>query len=136
MGRHRSDVSPGSERTQVCKLCRQSSSLIADYLGLCVRCIRERSERALVIADEAHAQARCLFDLPECPPRAEGGRRCGSCVQDCVIDEGQRGFCGVRHVHEGELRYLAGTADRGLLYWYRDALPTNCVAEPVCAGHT
>lgn len=29
----------------------------------------------------------------------------------------------------------AGRPDRGLLHWYRDPLPTNCVADWVCSGH-
>jgi pyruvate formate lyase activating enzyme len=36
--------------------------------------------------------------------------------------------CGGRFVH------LAGTASRGLLHWYFDPLPTNCVADWVCSG--
>jgi pyruvate formate lyase activating enzyme len=121
---------------QVCQVCGGRSPLIAGQLGVCILCIRERSEEALVVADGAHAAARRLFDLPERPPRAEDGRRCGLCVQDCVIGEGQRGFCGLREVRDGRLRHLAGTPHRGLLHWYRDGLPTNCVADPVCAGHT
>jgi pyruvate formate lyase activating enzyme len=76
-----------------------------------------------------------MFGLPERAPRATDGRRCGLCVQDCVIGEGQRGFCGLREVREGELHHLAGTAQGGLLHWYRDPLPTNCVADPFCTGH-
>jgi pyruvate formate lyase activating enzyme len=120
---------------QVCRLCGTRSRLIAAWLGVCLNCIRERPEEALAIAGGAHAAARRLFDLPERPPRAEDGRRCGLCVQDCVIGEGERGFCGLREVRDGRLRHLAGTPDRGLLHWYRDNLPTNCVADPVCAGH-
>ena len=30
--------------------------------------------------------------------------------------------------------HLAGTPQRGVLEWYRDPLPTNCVADWVCAG--
>lgn len=89
----------------------------------------------MAVADEAHAAARDLFDLPRRPPRAEGGQRCGLCVRNCVIGEEGRGFCGMREVRDGRLRHLAGTPSRGLLHWYRDPLPTNCVADPVCAGH-
>jgi pyruvate formate lyase activating enzyme len=120
---------------QVCRVCGERSPLIAAQLGLCLACIRGRSEEALIVADEAHAAARRLFDLPERPPRAQAGRRCGSCVQDCAIGEGQRGYCGLREVRNGKLHYLAGPPGRGLLHWYRDNLPTNCVADPVCAGH-
>ncbi|HEY67798.1 MAG TPA: radical SAM protein [Thermoflexia bacterium] len=121
---------------QVCKLCGARSHLIAAHLGVCLACIRSRPQEALEIADAAHAAARRLFGLPERPPRTEEGRRCGLCAQDCVIGEGERGFCGLREVRDGKLRHLAGTPDRGLLHWYRDPLPTNCVADPFCAGHT
>jgi pyruvate formate lyase activating enzyme len=120
---------------QVCRVCGKRSALIAAQLGLCLACIRERPEEALAVANEAHAAARRLFDLPERPPRADDGRRCGLCVQDCAIGEGQRGYCGLREVRDGRLHHLAGTPGRGLLHWYRDGLPTNCVADPVCAGH-
>jgi pyruvate formate lyase activating enzyme len=32
------------------------------------------------------------------------------------------------------LIHLAGTADKGVLHWYYDPLPTNCVASWVCPG--
>jgi pyruvate formate lyase activating enzyme len=120
---------------QVCRLCSARSRLIAGQLGVCASCIRDRSQKALALADEAHAVARRLSDLPERPPRAEGGRRCGLCVQGCVIGDGGRGYCGLREVRDGRLRHLAGTPARGLLHWYRDPLPTNCVADPFCSGH-
>ena len=56
------------------------------------------------------------------------------CSNECSIGEGERGFCGLRTVHQGRLVHLAGTPQRGLLHWYRDALPTNCVADWVCEG--
>jgi len=108
---------------------------------VCLDCIRNRPQEALAIAGSAHAAARRLFGLPERPPRTEGGRRCGLCVQGCIIGEGERGYCGLREVsigkpgEPGKLRHLAGTPDRGLLHWYRDPLPTNCVADPFCTGH-
>lgn len=123
---------------QTCTLCGTSSSLVAAQLGMCLDCIHSRPEDALAIADEVHAASRRLFDLPEHPPHSAGGRRCGLCVQDCIIGEGERGYCGLRQVPVGEpgkLRHLAGTPRRGLLHWYRDPLPTNCVADPFCAGH-
>ncbi|MBE9470521.1 MAG: radical SAM protein [Chloroflexi bacterium] len=119
---------------QICILCGACSRLIAAHLGVCLDCIRNRPQEALPVADAAHAAARRLFGLPERPPRAEGGHRCGLCVQDCVIGEGERGYCGLREVQDGKLRHLAGTPARGLLHWYRDSLPTNCVADWVCSG--
>ena len=120
---------------QTCKLCGARSRLIAAQLGVCLDCIRNRPQEALPVADAAHAAARGLFGLPERAPRADEGRRCGLCVQGCVIGEGERGYCGLRQVREGRLHHLAGTPARGLLHWYRDPLPTNCVADPFCAGH-
>jgi pyruvate formate lyase activating enzyme len=40
----------------------------------------------------------------------------------------------LRTVRTGKLVHLAGTPERGLLHWYRDPLPTNCVADWVCEG--
>ncbi len=121
---------------QICVLCGSHSHLIAAHLGVCLECIRSRPREALPVADAAHAASRRLFGLPERPPRTEGGHRCGLCVHTCVIGEGERGYCGIREVQDGKLRHMAGTPDQGLLHWYRDPLPTNCVADPFCVGHT
>jgi pyruvate formate lyase activating enzyme len=51
-----------------------------------------------------------------------------------VIGEGGRGFCGLRTARQGRLVHLVGTPQRGVLEWYRDPLPTNCVADWVCLG--
>jgi pyruvate formate lyase activating enzyme len=50
------------------------------------------------------------------------------------MGEGERGYCGLRTARQGRLVHLAGTPPRGILEWYRDPLPTNCVADWVCAG--
>jgi pyruvate formate lyase activating enzyme len=50
------------------------------------------------------------------------------------MGEAETGYCGLRTVRNGRLVYLAGTPNRGILEWYRDPLPTNCVADWVCAG--
>lgn len=78
--------------------------------------------------------SRIEFDLPVEPPRHDGGVRCVLCSNACVIAEGERGFCGLRIVQDGKLVHLAGTPRHGLLHWYRDPLPTNCVADWVCEG--
>jgi pyruvate formate lyase activating enzyme len=56
------------------------------------------------------------------------------CARECSIGEGERGYCGLRTVRQGRLLHWAGIPARGLLHWYRDALPTNCVADWVCPG--
>jgi pyruvate formate lyase activating enzyme len=120
---------------QRCALCNKASRLVAAHLGLCMDCIRTRWEEAQPLARAAHAASRGEFALPAAPPRADGGVVCLLCGQHCQIAEGERGFCGLRTVREGRLAHLAGTPRRGMLHWYRDPLPTNCVADWVCTGH-
>jgi pyruvate formate lyase activating enzyme len=115
-----------------CTVCGKSHPLLAETLGLCPACAR--TEAGLPQARLAHAASRRLFDLPEAPPRTAGGVQCVLCGCECLIGEGERGFCGLRTVREGKLRHTAGTPRRGLLHWYRDPLPTNCVADWVCRG--
>jgi len=81
-----------------------------------------------------HRESRSEFGLPIRPPRSPGGVRCVLCANECLIGEGERGFCGLRTVRAGKLAHLAGTPARGLVHWYRDPLPTNCVADWVCEG--
>jgi len=90
--------------------------------------------RPLTELETLRRQSRVEFGLPLEPPRSPGGVRCALCANECLIGEGERGFCGLRTVREGRLVHLAGTPARGLLHWYRDPLPTNCVADWVCEG--
>ena len=119
---------------QQCALCGRRSRLIASHLRVCGPCIRERPAEARPLIEAAHRETRRAFDLPERPPHTEGGVRCAICAHECVMGEGEIGYCGLRVARDGRLVHLAGTAERGLLHWYRDPLPTNCVAMWVCAG--
>jgi pyruvate formate lyase activating enzyme len=58
------------------------------------------------------------------------------CSSECQIEEGEKGYCGLRVVRDGRIQHLAGTPGKGVLHWYRDPLPTNCVADWVCSGST
>jgi pyruvate formate lyase activating enzyme len=120
----------------VCHTCGQSSPLTAAFPGVCTVCLRARPVEALAVARIAHAEARREFGLPTEPPRTAGGVRCTLCANECLIGEGEHGYCGLRTVRAGRLVHLAGTPARGVLHWYRDSLPTNCVADWVCPGHT
>jgi pyruvate formate lyase activating enzyme len=117
-----------------CVLCGSQSRLISATLGVCGSCLRARPTEALARTSEAHAASRRAFHLPEAPPQTEAGVACSLCARACRIGEGERGYCGLRTVRRGRLVHLAGNARRGLLRWYRDPLPTNCVADWVCAG--
>lgn len=119
---------------QACALCGSQSRLISQTLGVCKDCIRTRAEECLRIAASVHGETRQAFDLPASPPRTTGGVRCVLCARECQIGEGERGYCGLRTAHSSRLVHLAGTPERGIVHWYRDPLPTNCVADWVCPG--
>jgi len=119
---------------KTCALCGAASGFIAAHLRVCPDCIRHRPQEALAITQTAHVEARRVFGLPVAPPRDTGGIRCGLCSNECIIGENERGYCGLRVARNGRLIHLAGTPTRGLLQWYRDPLPTNCVADWVCEG--
>jgi pyruvate formate lyase activating enzyme len=115
-------------------LCGSTSTPVARTLGVCLACIRQRSNEVEPLVTAAHAAARAPYGLPPSQPRASGGAACRLCANQCVIADGERGYCGLRAAQDGRLRHLAGTPDRGVLHWYRDPLPTNCVADWVCSG--
>lgn len=117
-----------------CRLCKRSSRFISDSLGVCLQCIRNASDEAWEVAVERHRKSRAEFGLPAEPPRAKDGIRCSICMNDCIIPEGGYGYCGLRKNEKGRLVGLS--AHEGKLSWYHDPLPTNCVADWVCAGGT
>lgn len=105
---------------------------MAEALSLCPDCARKKAGHGQ--ARTAHRRSRQLFNLPEAPPRTASGVICPLCANACQIGEGEWGFCGLRTVRNGRLQHIAGTPRRGILHWYRDPLPTNCVADWVCSG--
>ncbi len=118
----------------VCLNCQRSSATISKALGVCTRCIQSDFDAVRDRCAAVHAECRSEFGLPPEPPHAPDGVKCSLCGNECLIGEGQLGFCGVRTVENGRIRHLAGTPSRGLLTWYRDPIPTNCVAEWACEG--
>jgi len=58
------------------------------------------------------------------------------CANDCRIGIGEKGFCGLVYNVEGRLVRMGGTPEKGILEWYYDPLPTNCVAWWFCPGCT
>lgn len=120
--------------TPRCKFCHTQSNEISTTVGICQACLKGGFDEFQAYLQIAHANSRAAFGLPEAPPRQAGGIRCVLCSNECLIGEGERGFCGLRMVRDGKLVHLAGTPGRGLLHWYRDPLPTNCVADWVCEG--
>jgi len=111
-----------------------SSILVSHNLAACVDCIRDRPQEVMPYIRRIQDASRQEFDLPLAPPRAPSGVLCRICANECRIAPGERGFCGLRTNREGQLVHLAGTPRRGILHWYHDPLPTNCVAAWVCEG--
>jgi len=58
------------------------------------------------------------------------------CANDCKIGVGGKGFCGLVFNIDGQLVRMGGTPKKGILEWYYDPLPTNCVAWWFCPGCT
>jgi pyruvate formate lyase activating enzyme len=119
-----------------CLVCREKGLTISNGLGVCLKCIREKPEQALEITRQKHAKSRAVFGLPPEPPRDHDGLRCGTCANDCVIGAGGNGFCGLVCNVDGRLVRYGGTSDKGVLEWYYDGLPTNCVGWWFCPGCT
>jgi pyruvate formate lyase activating enzyme len=97
-------------------------------------CIRWRPQEALDIAARVHRQSRLDSGLPVEPPDAPEGVTCRVCMNRCRIPENETGYCGLRSNQDGHLMGVTSTS--GKLSWYHDPLPTNCVADRVCAGGT
>ena len=119
-----------------CRICGDQSPSISSQLGVCLQCIRDKPEEALKITDKVHAESREVFGLPPKPPREPDGISCGVCSNDCKIGEGKKGFCGLVFNRGGRLIRMGGTTEKGILQWYYDPLPTNCVAWWFCPGCT
>lgn len=125
---------PSKGTVETCEVCGRSARDISEALKVCADCVRERFDEAKTHLEAAHARVRDRYGLPAKPPHDLDGVRCGECGNNCRIPEGGKGFCGVVENVDGKLVRRFGTPDRGLLSWYHDPLPTNCVAAPFCAG--
>ncbi|MCD6409156.1 MAG: radical SAM protein [Candidatus Verstraetearchaeota archaeon] len=115
---------------EVCKVCGERKFL-SRALGVCVDCIRERSWEALRYTEEGHREARRKYGLPESPPRGGGGVKCTLCANECSLAEGEVGYCGLRWNENGKIVDLA-TAERAILYAYKDPHITNCCSAWIC----
>ena len=80
-----------------------------------------------------HRKTRIPFGLEWIP--SDGGVQCLLCANQCTIPLNKTGFCGLRTNISGKLKHIGGTPEKGILDWYFDPLPTNCVADPFCSGH-
>jgi pyruvate formate lyase activating enzyme len=117
-----------------CEVCGDISKPVSKALGVCLDCIKGRWSDAEPFVEIAHAKARARHGLPGNPPRTEGGVSCSLCSNQCVIGDGERGYCGLRS-NEGGLRSLADRG-MGLLHSYIDSHVTNCCSAWFCPAGT
>ncbi len=115
----------------ICQICHTEGPL-SQSMPYCPTCIREKFKRLYPKIRLIHEQTRKAYNLPVVIPDDEIGKRCRLCVNSCRVHEGAYGFCGVRENVDGKI----SGPDKTWAYvsWYHDPLPTNCVADWVCAG--
>ena len=118
-----------------CKICGEESHLISRALGVCASCIREKFDEALPFIEAAHASTRRSFGLPTKIPKTIGGIPCRVCYNECIIGEGEKGYCGLRENIGRGIKALT-SARQGLLYTYLDPHMTNCCAAWFCPAGT
>jgi pyruvate formate lyase activating enzyme len=119
-----------------CRICHTQSLLVSSQLGVCLNCIRTNPEKTLQTTGSVHAKTRAHYNLPPKPPDDSNGLLCGMCANNCKIGTGKKGYCGLVENREGKLIRHGGTPEKGVLQWYYDSLPTNCVAWWFCPGCT
>ena len=127
-------VRQGMTRIVKCRSCGKESITISSVLGLCADCLRTDFDRWFPEVMRVHEQARAQDGLPLSVARSPDGVTCQICGNNCQLGPGEAGYCGLRIATGKRLEFVTGTARRARVSWYHDALPTNCVADWVCAG--
>lgn len=123
-----------SSSRERCEICGREAFDISATLRVCGTCVRERFEDAKHHLEAAHSRIRIRYGLPAKPPVSPKGLKCADCGNNCRIPPGAKGFCGLVENAEGKLIRRFGSPNLGLLSWYYDPLPTNCVPADFCAG--
>jgi pyruvate formate lyase activating enzyme len=115
-----------------CLHCGRDSPLIARAVEFCADCIRGSYRRVHQNLDSVHRAVRAQFALPHPPLRDPQGLACRICTNECQIAPGKTGACGL---HGNIGGHASGVNARwAKASFYFDPLPTNCVADWVCAA--
>lgn len=122
------------KRRFTCLLCGTRLGDLGSSIGLCPECIKKRWDECRAPIKAVHAGSRELFQLPVDPPRRIDGVSCKLCFRQCRMGEDDRGYCGIRNGSAESMR-KDGRLQAPVSYYF-DPLPTNCVADWVCAGGT
>ncbi|MEM0467658.1 MAG: radical SAM protein [Pyrobaculum sp.] len=117
-----------------CLICGAQDKTISDRLGACVDCIRKRPRAALEVVSRLRSFSRRRFNLPPRPPA--GPTPCGMCGVGCSLGVGDVGYCGLVKNVGGRLARPGKWPLEGVLSYYYDPIPTNCVADWVCPAST
>ncbi len=117
-----------------CHLCNREFYYISKTFPFCRECIFREFSNLKEVIKKIHGETRKKFNLPGFPPVK--GLKCGLCKRNCRIGENEYGFCGLRKTVGKKIIHTGGTKNKGFLKYYYDSLPTNCVADWVCSGHT
>ncbi len=117
-----------------CEFCGEEKE-IAGILGICVDCIRNKWSQVKDLVYKAHAKVREKYGLSPTPPTSKRGIKCDLCSNECVIGEGESGYCGLRF-NEGNRLVSFVDVNHALLYSYLDAHPTNCCSVWFCPAGT
>lgn len=120
---------------KVCALCGKRSKTISRTIGVCVDCLRDRPDESLKYSENTHRESRARLNFPPEPPKTPGGIPCSICSANCVLGEGEMGYCGLRKNVAGKLSSEIAV-DRGLLHYYLDPHVTNCCAAWFCPAGT
>ncbi len=115
-----------------CKYCKMEKQVIAASLSYCSDCIREGSKAVMNSLQQVHTEVRRESGLPAETPANDGEPTCVICSRSCQPAPGEKGFCGLRENKDGKIFHHAGLPGLGIVEYYFDPLPTNCVADWVC----
>jgi len=117
-----------------CLLCGNISNTISNSIGVCIECIRSKPDEVVPIIMQKHASARTVYNLPPKPPKGRG-LKCTICANECTLEDGEQGFCGIRRNVRGRLVSLS-TPKKAPLHYYLDPHVTNCCSAWFCPAGT
>ncbi|KON26899.1 hypothetical protein AC481_06320 [miscellaneous Crenarchaeota group archaeon SMTZ-80] len=123
------------DQNKECKICGLKDVTISKVLSVCVNCIRENPEQANKLIIDAHKYVRKFHNMEASPPKTAFGIPCNLCSNECIIGEGEKGFCGLRKVINGKISTFSN-ATNGILHTYSESHVTNCCASWFCPGGT
>ncbi len=120
-----------------CVVCGREYYPLSRVLPVCPECIRERFNECKEYVYKAHEYSRSRFSLPYPQPSRPRGFTCTLCARFCQLEKNDVGYCGLTVVDShGNVRRITKSSLWGILDWYYDPLPTNCVAEWFCPATT